>query len=173
MGQGRRYRYIGIQPSAMIEFTSPYYPPAWYDFNLAPLVFETPINTVTDFKLHTQLMYRYPAPGGLSSVGVQLVFPRYFKAKQRFSETSKGWYLGPVIAGSRDFDRNLYHTDLGLEFGKMLFGDNVIGANLSIQAGAHYQWLFHKKNQIVPYAGVQIGLGGWFKQKLYFMGGSA
>jgi hypothetical protein len=168
----KRYRFIGLMPGGTIDIIAPYYPIARYDINVVPFVFETPINTVTDFKFASIGIYRYGDSPRLSATGGQVVFPRYFKAKQRYSEKSKGWYLGPFVSGIRDFYRNLYAVSPGLEFGAVFEDKRRFALSLNVQAGGTYQFRLNRKNAIVPFAAINLGFGFWVKQKLYVRGGS-
>ncbi|NQV53339.1 MAG: hypothetical protein HQ500_09155 [Flavobacteriales bacterium] len=168
----KRYRYIGLMPGGAIDIIDPYYPIARYDINVVPFVFETPINTVTDIKCASIGIYRYGDSPRLSAVGGQLVFPRYFKAKQRYSEKSKGWYLGPFVSGTRDFYRNLYTASPGLEFGAIFEDKRSFALSLNIQAGGTYEFRLNRKNAMVPFVAINLGFGFWVKQKLYVRGGS-
>lgn len=171
-GQGRRYRYIGLQPGASLEIVDPYYPVESFDINVLPFVFQTPINTVTDFKLTTIGIYRYDDAPRLSAVGFEVVFPRFFKAKERFSEKSQGWYLAPLASGRRDFYRNLWETRGALEFGRYSEAKGAFAFTFNLQAGGAYQFHPNRKPSIVPYAGINLGIGFWVKQKVFVRGGS-
>ncbi|MEQ9186807.1 MAG: hypothetical protein RLP15_03670 [Cryomorphaceae bacterium] len=171
-GQNKRYRFIGLMPGGFLEIEAPYYPIERFTINVIPLVFEIPINTVTDFKFATIGMYEYGDQPRLSVVGGQLVFPRYFRAKERYSEKSSGWYLGPFISGSRDFYRNLYSVSPGLELGKIFEDKRSFALSINLQAGGTYQFRMNRKNAIVPFVGINLGFGFWIKQKLFVRGGS-
>jgi hypothetical protein len=170
--QGRRYRFIGIQPGAQVDLTSPYYPPEVIDFNVIPIVFQTPINTVTDFKINSIASYRFEDEMRISRAGLQVVFPRFFTAKQRFSEKSSGWYLGPLIGGSRDFYRNHYAVSPGLELGRYSAADGAFAWSFSLQGGCDYRLNLNRSNAFVPFVGIQLGLGLWMKDAVAIRGGS-
>lgn len=171
--QGRRFKFVGFQPGASIEIVDPYYPIESLDANVLPFVFQTPINTVTDFKLTTQAVYLYPNDPGLSAVGFNVIFPRFFRAKERFSEKSNGWYLGPLVGAQRDFDRNYWDTRAALEFGRYSDPKGIFTFNFNLIAGGAYQMHPHRAPRIVPYAGINLGFGFWVKQKVFVRGGSA
>lgn len=171
-GQGKRYRYIGLMPGGSIAIAAPYYPIERFPINVIPLVFETPINTVTDFKFATIGMYVYGDRPRLSVVGGQVVFPRHFRTKERYSEKSSGWYLGPFVSGTRDFYRNLYSVSPGFELGKIFEDKRSFALSINLQAGASYQFRLNRKNAIVPFVGINLGFGFWVKQKLFVRGGS-
>lgn len=172
LAQGRRYRYIGLQPSLNAAIVNLDFPPKSMDFNVAPLTFQTPINEVTDFKILSIANYKWNDELRLSAVGLQVVFPRYFKAKQRFSEKSKGWYLGPSIGTRRSFYSNQYHVSPGLEYGRTFSGEGLLSANLSLQFGADYNIRINQTNTINPYAAVALGFGLWTKKAIAIRGGA-
>jgi hypothetical protein len=170
--QGRRYRYIGLQPSINTTAVTLDFPPELINLNVAPLTFQTPINEVTDLKIWSLVNYKWKDVPRISSAGLQVVFPRYFKAKQRFSEKSKGWYLGPALGARRSFFTNQYHVFPGLEYGRTFSGEGIISANLSIQLGAEYNLNLNRSNSITPYAGIQLGFGIWVKESIAIRGGA-
>ncbi len=171
-GQGRRYRYIGLQPGAQLDVVTPYYPPEVIDINVIPLVFQTPINEVTDFKINTLASYRFEDEIRISRAGLQVVFPRFFSAKERFSEKSSGWYLGPLIAGRRDFFRNHYAVSPGLEFGRYNEPKGIFGWSFSLQGGCDYRINLSRGNQFVPFIGAQLAVGLWLKNGIAIRGGT-
>ena len=171
-GQGRRYHYWGIQPGVVYGASAPYYPIDELNFNIAPLHFQTPINRVLDLKIVSQATYRYPESFAIASGGLQVVLPRYFKAKERFSEKSVGGYLGPAISAQRDFYRNYYGLAAALECGKVFTGTGGLSATINLQIGGTYQLYLNKGNDILPYVGLNLGVGFWNKNAVAIRGGS-
>lgn len=170
--QGRRYRFIGIQPGIQADVQSPYYPPEQLDINVIPLFFQTPINRVTDFKINTIASYRLSDQYRISRAGVQFVFPRYFEAKERFSEKSSGWHIGPLIGGTRNFFLNHYAITPGFELGRCSEAKGAFGWSFSLQAGVDYRIQLNQSNVFVPFIGLQLGLGLWFKDAVAIRGGT-
>lgn len=170
--QGRRYRFIGLTPGVQVDVLDPYYPVPAYNINVAPLVFQTPINTVTDFKVMTSAIYSYGGLQGISQAGLQVIFPRFFSGKERFSEKSQGWYLGPFVMGNRNFLDNYYDAAPGLEFGKYGEGKGAFALTFNIQAGASYRIQLNRENAIVPYVGINLGFGLWLKDQVSIRGGA-
>lgn len=170
--QGRRYKLIGIQPGASMVYMDPLDPLSQIDINVVPIIFQIPINTVTDFKLATIGNYRYGGDSRISEVGFQVVFPRYFEGKERFSEKSMGWYLGPLVSGLRGFYSNLWEARAALEFGHYSEAKRGISFYYNLQAGGAYQVHPNKPPRIAPFAGINLGVGFWYKDKVALRGGS-
>lgn len=141
--------FIGLQPGITVE---PFYEDGEFDINLAPLVFETPINSYLDIRLTPIVNYHIGGEEeGISDVGLFIVFPVFLTKNQLVDEPPYGFFLGPVLGFGRNILNEHYTTTVALEPGYLFRTERSFTIALGCQFGASHfnydsqpnEWMFH------------------------------
>ena len=156
--QNKSY-FVGINPSVTVE---PYYEEGELDVNVFPFVFQRPINLRTHVRLTSivNLGIRNNA-NKLSHYGFEAAVPVFIRKVPDYSEINKGFFVAPIVSGTRN---NLEdHTNLGLwvEPGYHLIFEKNFAMSFGLQLGGTYFFYDDKTTALGGHFGVKIVLGFW------------
>lgn len=154
-----KFNFIGLNPSLTVE---PFYEKGELDVNIFPLVYQRPLTKRFDIRFTTICNLGIRNQGSeISHVGMETAFPIFFKSKEDKKESSKGFFIAPIISTTRN--RIEEHNNLGIwiEPGYNLLFENNFSMSFGLQLGGTY---FHYDNGGAMWGnhfGVKIIFGKW------------
>jgi len=87
--------FLGLQPGVTKE---KFYSKSEFDVNIIPIVFQIPIAKKIDFRVITLANYHFGGGNQFSDIGIQTVYPVYFKKKKIYIVNRMDfilhWFLG-------------------------------------------------------------------------------
>lgn len=102
--------FIGVNPSLTVE---PFYEKGEMDINIFPLVYQRPFSKRFDIRLTSIFNLGIRNNGNeISHFGLETALPIFFKAKEDKKESSKGFFVAPVLSLTRN--RIEEHNNVGL-----------------------------------------------------------
>jgi hypothetical protein len=136
LAQTSRPHFVGFQPAMTIE---PFYEEGEFDINLIPLVVQVPVNKQVDIRVVSLANYHF---GGVrqefSDIGLQVLTPIYFKAKENTFDKSSGFYIAPVVGYGRNQINSHTTIVLAAEPGYLFKADNRFTLSVGLQYGRTY-----------------------------------
>lgn len=160
-GQDKKPVFVGLQPGVTVE---PFYEKGDFDVNVVPVVVQLPLAKRLDFRFTSLANYHFGSSSEFSDIGVQLIFPVYFRKKESTNELSHGLYLGPLIGGGRNLMNEHYTYIAGIETGYMFPTDNRFSLTLGLQLGGSYFSYDNEADLWRNHFGFKINLGFWLNK---------
>jgi len=160
--QDKRPVFIGLQPSFTKET---FYEENEFDINIVPLMVQIPIGKLIDFRITSEVNYRFGPQEGISDVGAQFVMPIYFKQKENAKTMSHGFYAGPVLGVGQNLLDNHNTITIAVEPGYMFKANKSFSLALGLQLGASYFDNFDKPNAWYSHFGFKINIGFWVNKR--------
>jgi len=159
LGQTTKQVYIGLQPGVTVE---PFYEEGEFDFNVFPLIIETPVSSRINLRICPIANYHMGGEtNGFSDLGVFTVLPIFFNKKEDDNTIPYGFYLGPVVGLGRNLINKHFTTTLALEPGYMIETKKRFTINLGIQFGASHFSYDTEPNKWVFHWGPKVTFGFW------------
>lgn len=160
--QEKRPIFIGLQPGYTNE---PFYEKNELDINVIPFTFQIPISKRFDFRTTTIGNYHIGGDeNGFSDLGLQFVWPFYFKKKEKTRTLSKGFYMGPMLGWGRNLINDHYTTILAIEPGFQFPTKKSFSLSLGLQFGGSYFNYDNQPNIWRNHFGFKINIGFWVNQ---------
>lgn len=154
-----KYNFIGINPSVTVE---PFYEKGEFDINIIPIVYQRPLTKRFDLRLTSiaNLGIRN-AGNAISHFGLETALPIFFKAKNVKNQSSKGFYVAPILSLTRN--RIEMHNNIGLwvEPGYNLLFDDGFAISFGLQLGGTYFLYDNDQTNWGNHFGIKIILGKW------------
>lgn len=159
LAQQRKPILIGINPSITREKL---YPKGAFDINVLPLVIEYQVVNNLDARVITVLNYGFRNYGSaLINIGAELGVPYYFDFGRKQKQISKGFFVGPGAA----FSRNVHYENntfaLFFETGYHFLYNDKFSFIIGLQYGKNYYSYDDGSTQAVDYFDVKVILGWW------------
>jgi hypothetical protein len=131
-----RTNFFGLNPSVTVE---PFYEKGELDINVLPLVYQRHLTKRFDIRLTSILNLGIRnSRNEISHYGIETALPIYFKAKETKNETSKGFFVAPILSLSRNSIEAHNNLGLWIEPGYNLLFDNHFAMTFGLQLGGTY-----------------------------------
>jgi hypothetical protein len=155
----KRSNFIGINPSVTIE---PFYEKGELDINIFPIVYQTPMSKILDLRLTSILNLGIRNEGNeISHFGLETALPIFFKAKLDKKESSKGFFVAPIVSLTRNRIEEHNNVGLWVEPGYHLLFDNNFAMSFGLQFGGTYFSYDNGQTKWGNHFGVKIIFGKW------------
>ncbi|MBN2893613.1 MAG: hypothetical protein JXL97_17205 [Bacteroidales bacterium] len=158
----QRNLFLGFEPSVTVE---QYYDKGEFDLNIFPAVMRIPVSKRFDFRFTTISNYHFSkTDNGFSNVGISFALPFSFKKKESLIDKTSGFYIAPLIGGTRNFFALHYATTIALEPGYAFAWESRFAFHLGVQLGKTYFFNDHSPSEWGPHFGFKFHLGWWIFQ---------
>ncbi len=159
--QEKKPVFLGLQPAITQERN---YEKDEFDVNVFPLVFQMGISKQFEIRLTSIVNYHIGNEKGFSDLGLNTVFPYFFKRKEELTTPSSGVYLGPAIGLGNNFLDDHGTITLAMEGGYMFPATKRFTLALGMQLGGSYFIYSEQSNSWTNHFGIKINLGWWLSR---------
>jgi hypothetical protein len=159
MAQKKTALMLGLNPAVTVE---PFYEKGELDVNILPIVIQKTLTRRVDLRLISVLNLGIRKTGNqISHVGLEATLPVYLKAKESLAEPSKGLYLAPGYAFTRNRLGRHSNSSFFLEPGYHLSVCPKMSLTFGLQLGRTYFTYDDDATKWDGHFGFKLIIGYW------------
>jgi hypothetical protein len=156
---GSKAHFIGLNPSLTVE---PFYEKGEMDINIIPIVYQRSLTNRVDLRITSICNFGIRNNGNeISHFGLETAFPIFLKQKEDKKQSSKGFFVAPILSLTRNRMEKHNNGGLWIEPGYNLLFDNKIAMSFGLQIGGTYFSYDNGQTNWKNHFGVKIIFGKW------------